>query len=111
MPLADDWDLRDFQVHIIAVHTKQQYNYWLNFHLQLAGFCVFPIDFPTVPHDQCRNRIMLHGANTKAEVEAVANAICAWAKEMILLEKDRPGKPPRIPTAAQKVFAMASITN
>lgn len=66
--------------------TRQRYNWWLVFHLQLNGISAFPIDFPTVPKGQSRIRLMFHGGNTEAEVDSLVATICNWAKEMVEIE-------------------------
>ncbi|KAJ4411017.1 putative secondary metabolism biosynthetic enzyme [Gnomoniopsis sp. IMI 355080] len=110
IPVIDAWESRDWLAHIVPVWTRQRYNFWLVFHLQLAGFGAFPIGFPTVPKGQERIRIMFHGSNTFAEVDGLAAAICAWAKEMIDIEKRGEKNGQVVPKAAQKVYAlMATI--
>ncbi|RYO74618.1 hypothetical protein DL764_010771 [Monosporascus ibericus] len=105
IPLIDDWESRDFLVHIVPLWTRQRYNFWLVFHLQLSGFCAFPIDYPTVPKGQSRIRLIFHGANTEADVEGLAATICNWAQEMIDIEKKGAGAK-KVPKAAQQVYAL-----
>ncbi|KAI0393943.1 5-aminolevulinate synthase [Xylariaceae sp. FL0594] len=87
VPLAEGWEDRDFLTHIITVSTRQQYTYWLYFHLQLESFSVFPVGYPVVPHGQSRMRIIMHAHNTQREVELLVEAIFAWVEEMLMLEK------------------------
>ncbi|KID94116.1 Pyridoxal phosphate-dependent transferase, major domain protein, partial [Metarhizium majus ARSEF 297] len=110
IPLVDDWEGREFQTHIIPLWTRQRYNWWLVFHLQLAGIAAVPIDYPTVPKGQSRIRIMLHSANTEAEVELLASTICEWAQEMIRIEElgEVKGKTPK---AAQQVYALMAAAS
>ncbi|KAK2748480.1 putative secondary metabolism biosynthetic enzyme [Myotisia sp. PD_48] len=105
IPISDDWESAEFVAHIVAVWTRQRYNWWLVFHLQLAGISAFPIDYPTVPKGQSRIRVMFHAANTEEQVDFLANTICDWAKEMIEIEEgvDAKGK---IPRAAKQVYAL-----
>ncbi|KAI0193451.1 putative aminotransferase [Astrocystis sublimbata] len=110
IPLLDVRDTQQFITHIVALWTRQRYNYWLVFQLQLAGFCAFPMDYPTVPKGQSRIRLMIHGGNTEAEVEALATCICDFAREMIDIEKkgaDATGRT-GIPKAAQQIYALMS---
>ena len=104
IPVMNDWESNDFNTHIVPVRTRQRYNWWLVFHLQLNGVSAFPIDFPTVPKGQSRIRLMFHGANTESEVEFLATTICNWAKEMIDIEGTE-GKR-KMPRAAQQVYAL-----
>lgn len=109
IPVCEDWESRDFVAHIVPVWTRQRYNWWLVFHLQLSGISAFPIDFPTVPKGQSRIRLMFHAANTEGEVEFLATTICNWAKEMIDIEEGAENKV-KMPKAAQQVYAlMATI--
>lgn len=105
IPIIEDWESQEFLVHIVPVWTRQRYNFWLVFHLQLSNFCAFPIDYPTVPKGQGRIRLMFHGANTEAEVEGLATTICNWAKEMIDIEKGGESGP-KVPKASQQVYAL-----
>ncbi|KAI1388533.1 5-aminolevulinate synthase [Hypoxylon trugodes] len=105
IPIMDAWETQEFHTHIVPVWTRQRYNWWLVFHLQLSGISAFPIDYPTVPKGQSRIRLMFHAANTESQVEFLATTICNWAKEMIDIEEgtDNQGK---IPKAAQQVYAL-----
>jgi 8-amino-7-oxononanoate synthase len=105
IPLSEGWEAREFLVHILPVWTRQRYNYWLVFHLQLAGICAFPIDYPTVPRGQSRIRLIFHGGNTEAEVDALVAALSGFADEMVAIEKAGDGAP-KVPRAAQQVYAL-----
>ncbi|KAK4118951.1 class II aminotransferase/8-amino-7-oxononanoate synthase [Parathielavia appendiculata] len=106
IPLSKDWESREFVTQIVPVWTRQRYNYFLVFHLQLAKFCAFPIDFPVVPKGTSRVRLVFHATNTEAEVEGLAQAIAQWAEEMVDIEKSAKGV--RIPTAARQVYSWMS---
>jgi 8-amino-7-oxononanoate synthase len=82
--------------------TRQRYTKFLCYHLQLQGLNCFPIDYPVVPRGFNRLRIVFHATNTEAEVEHLANSICEWAQEMLLLEESGKGGV-RIPSAARQV--------
>ncbi|KAI0468002.1 putative aminotransferase [Xylaria cf. heliscus] len=105
VPLCDDWETRDFISHVISIRTRDKYSYWLAFHLQFAGYCLFPIDYPVVPKGQSRVRLVIHGGNTEAEVEGMANSLFEWAQEMIDIETGD-GSGPKIPKAAMKVYEL-----
>ena len=110
IPVSEDGESRDFVAHVVPVWTRQRYNWWLVFHLQLSGISAFPIDFPTVPKGQSRIRLMFHAGNTEAQVDFLATTICDWAKEMIDIEEGVEGKG-NMPKAAQQVYAsMAANT-
>lgn len=102
IPLAEDWESRPEHTHICPVWTHKRYNYYLFFHLQLAKYCAFPIDFPVVPKGKSRIRIIFHATNTEEEVMGLAAAICEWAEEMLAIEDS--GKSARLPSAARKVY-------
>lgn len=105
VPLAEEWEDHDFLVHCVPVWTRQRYNYWLVFHLQLNGICAFPIEHPVVPKGQSRVRLIFHGGNTEDDVDKLVTALCAFAQEMIELEKE-PKDVPKVPKAAQQVYAL-----
>ncbi|KAI9151266.1 5-aminolevulinate synthase [Paramyrothecium foliicola] len=105
IPLCEDWEDNDFLTHIIPVWTRQRYNYFLVFHLQLSGICAFPIDYPTVPKGQGRIRLIFHGCNTEAEVDKLVDRICKFAREMIDIEKEE-GTTQKLPEAARRVYAL-----
>ncbi|KAI1173518.1 putative aminotransferase [Nemania sp. FL0916] len=105
VPLCDDFEERDFISHVIPIRTREKYSYWLSFHLQLGGYCLFPIDYPVVPKGQSRVRLIIHGGNTEAEVDGMAESLFEWAKEMIEIEKSGDGGP-KIPKAALKVYGL-----
>ncbi|KAL8750604.1 MAG: hypothetical protein Q9199_006964 [Rusavskia elegans] len=105
IPVSEDWDSRGWLAHCVPLWTRQRYNYWLVFHLQLSGVSAFPIDYPTVPKGQSRIRLMFHGANTEAEVETLVSIICDFAQEMIEIEESgEVGQ--KVPKAAQQVYAL-----
>ena len=110
VPLSEDWEERDFLVHIVPVWTRQRYNWWLVFHLQLSGIAAAPIDFPTVPKGQSRIRLMFHAANTESQVDHMATTICNWAKEMIEIEESE-GSKGKVPKAAQQVYALMAANS
>lgn len=106
VPLSEDWDSREFLTHIVPVWTRQRYNYFLVFHLQLSGICAFPIDYPTVPKGQGRIRLMFHGGNTEAEVNSLVKSLCDFAREMVAIEKAGDQAQTKVPKAAQQVYAL-----
>ncbi|KAI8944852.1 putative aminotransferase [Xylaria longipes] len=105
VPLCDDWETRDFISHVTPIRTRDKYSYWLAFYLQFAGYCLFPIDYPVVPKGQSRVRFVIHGGNTEAEVEGMANSLFEWAQEMIDIETGG-GNDPKIPKAAMKIYEL-----
>lgn len=105
IPVSEDWDSREWLAHCVPLWTRQRYNYWLVFHLQLSGISAFPIDYPTVPKGQSRIRLMFHAANTEAEVETLVSILCDFAQEMIDIEEGGEAVL-KIPKAAQQVYAL-----
>ncbi|VUC30986.1 unnamed protein product [Clonostachys rosea] len=105
IPLSEDMEERDFLVHVIPIRTRQRYSYWLTFHLQLAGYCIFPIDYPVVPKGKSRVRLIVHGSNTEAQIDGIAKAICDWSREMIEIETSVDSGS-KMPKSAQQVYAL-----
>ncbi|CAK3821216.1 Pyridoxal phosphate-dependent transferase, major domain [Lecanosticta acicola] len=104
IPVAEDWETTDWHAHIVPLWTRQRYNWFLVFHLQLAGISALPVDYPTVPKGQGRIRLMFHAANTEREVEHLANTVGDWAREMIEIEDGV--KENKVPVAAQQAYAL-----
>lgn len=103
IPNMNDWESRPFVTHVANFMTRQRYTVYLCWHLQLAGFNCFPIDYPVVPRGSNRLRVVFHAHNTEAEVEGLATALCEWAREMLDIEEsDAKG---RLPAAARQVIA------
>jgi 8-amino-7-oxononanoate synthase len=100
----DDWESQAFVSQILPLRTRPKHNYFLAFHLQLAGYSVYPISFPGVAKGKDRVRIAFHAANTDAEVEALAACICDWAKEMLEIEEAGDGE--RLPAAAGRYYTL-----
>lgn len=111
IPVSEDWQSRDFVTHIVPVRTRPHYNYWLCFHLQLSGIAAVPNDFPIVPKGQDRIRVMVHAANTEAEVDLLATTICKWAEEMIEIEGQYGKENGKVPKAAQQVYALMAAND
>ena len=105
IPILEDWESRECVAHCVPLWTRQRYNYWLVFHLQLNGISAFPIDYPTVPKGQSRIRLMFHSANSEAEVDTLASVICDFAQEMISIEESGDDGS-KVPKAAQQVYAL-----
>lgn len=99
----EDWESRPFVTHVAPIMTRQRYTVYLCWHLQLAGFNCFPIDYPVVPRGLNRLRVVFHAHNTEAEVEGLAAALCEWAREMLDIEES--GAKGRLPSAARQVIA------
>lgn len=104
IPLHEDWESRPFVTQIVPIRTRPRQNFFLAFHLQLAGFSAFPIYFPVVPKGAERVRLVFHASNTDAEVEALVVCICAWAEEMLEIEECSDGV--RLPAATRRAYAL-----
>ncbi|GAT18901.1 aminotransferase class I and II [Aspergillus luchuensis] len=102
-------DVQPVLTQIIQLRTRTKHNFYLAFHLQRAGFSVFPISYPVVPKGTERVRIIFHASNTDAEVKALVAAIAEWAQEM--LEIERSGDRTRVPAAARHVYALIAQAN
>ncbi|GFF35666.1 8-amino-7-oxononanoate synthase [Aspergillus udagawae] len=104
IPVAEDYESLDFVTHIVPIWTRQKYNWWLFFHLQLAKIAVVPIDYPQVPKGKSRVRVMIHAGNTEKEVDYLVATLCDFANEMIDIEEG--GEKGKIPKAAQEIYAL-----
>lgn len=100
----DDWESQAFVSQILPIRTRPKHNYFLAFHLLLAGYSAYPISFPGVAKGKDRVRLVFHAANTDDEVEALAVCICDWAKEILEIEEAGDGE--RLPAAASRYYAL-----
>ena len=105
IPLSEDWQTRRFVTQFVPLWTRQRYNYYLMFHLELAGMCTAPIDPPTVPRGTGRVRLVIHASNTEAQIHKLAISICEWAQEMLEIENTS-GNSGKIPTATSQVYSL-----
>lgn len=109
LPTYEDADVQPFLTQIIQLRTRTKHNFYLAFHLQRAGFSVFPISYPVVPKGTERVRIIFHASNTDAEVNSLVAAIAEWAQEMLEIESS--GDRTRVPAAARHVYALIAQAN
>lgn len=93
-----------YHSHILPIRTRNNYSYYLCFHLHFNNFCAFPVEYPTVPKDQSRVRLAFHADNTVEQVDGLVAVICEWAEEMMRIE-DRKNGDENIPRAARMVYS------
>ncbi|KAI1826772.1 class II aminotransferase/8-amino-7-oxononanoate synthase [Xylaria intraflava] len=104
IPNATDFESREYLSHISYIATRQRYNEYLYFHLQLRGFKVLAVDYPIVPKGKNRIRLVFQAHHTDAQIEGLVEAICEWAQEMLDIEANPRGEN-KIPSAARQVYA------
>jgi 8-amino-7-oxononanoate synthase len=111
VPLSEDWESRpdEATTQFVPVWTRHRYNYYLMFHLQMRNMFAFPIDPPVVPRGTGRIRLVVHADNTEAQVEALADAICEWGREMLDIESGKAVA--TVPSAARKVYALMASSD
>ncbi|KAI0010189.1 5-aminolevulinate synthase [Xylariaceae sp. FL0662B] len=102
--ISEGWQNSKFHAHIVPVWTRQKYTWWLLFHLLLSHISAQPVDYPSVPKEKKRIRIIFHAANTEGQVQHLADTLCDFAREMINIEEN--GEVDRVPQAAQQVYAL-----
>lgn len=108
VPLSDGWESQPFVTQVVPVWTRPHQNLFLVFHLQMAKFCAYPIDFPVVPKGAPRVRVVFHNHNTEAEVEGLAHTLYEWAQEMLDIEDGKVTS--KIPAAARQAFSWTAET-
>ncbi|KAF9763193.1 hypothetical protein IL306_003221 [Fusarium sp. DS 682] len=109
VPLAEDWESREFLTHIVAVRTaKPRYEQYLFFHLLLANINAYATSYPTVPKGQHRVRVVFHAHNTVDQVDALVTAICDWAHEMINIEDG--DSEHTLPSATRQIYALEGLS-
>ncbi|KAI1291194.1 class II aminotransferase/8-amino-7-oxononanoate synthase [Xylaria venustula] len=110
VPGANDFESRDYLSHISYIMTRQRYNQYLYFHLQLRGFKVLAVDYPVVPKGTNRIRLVFKAHHTDAQIESFVDAVCEWAQEMLEIEAN-PRQGNKIPSAARQVYACRDAMN
>ncbi|KAF1974179.1 8-amino-7-oxononanoate synthase [Bimuria novae-zelandiae CBS 107.79] len=103
-PLAEDWELREVQSHVVPIHTRPRHEQYLFFHMSLAGMNAYNISYPIVPKGSSLVRMIFHAHNTEHKVDIAVAAICDWAAEMLDIEAS--GSTTALPKAAHQVYAM-----
>ncbi|KAK3385760.1 5-aminolevulinate synthase [Podospora didyma] len=86
VPLADGWEDRVVNTHLLAIFTRPKSFWWMYYHLLSAGYRTFPASYPAVPPGQSRLRVIIHAHNTEEQVEGFVDAIYAWVQEMLDIE-------------------------
>ena len=106
MPLFEQEspDSLPFVSPIVPIWTRPKHHLYLSFHLHLAGFQAFPINFPVVPKGTQRVRILLKASHTDEQVNALVACISAWAEEMLEIEDDKGGV--SLPSAARQAYSL-----
>lgn len=106
--MGEAWENKKMYTHIVPAWTRQEYTWWLLFHLLLARISAQPVEYPSAPKGKSRIRIIFHAANEEKQVEHLAGTLCDFAKEMIEIEES--GEIGRVPRAAQQVYALMQGT-
>lgn len=102
VPLAEGWEDREFNTHLLAISTKPKSFWWMYYHLLSASFRTFPVVYPVVPPGQSRLRVIIHAHNTAEQVRQFVGAIYAWVQEMVDIEAGAGSE--LVPKAAKEVY-------
>jgi 8-amino-7-oxononanoate synthase len=102
VPLADGWEDRVINTHLLAIFTRPKSFWWMYYHLLSASFRTFPATYPAVPPGQDRLRVIIHAHNTEEQVRGFVNAIYAWVQEMMDIETGTAAEP--VTKAAKEVY-------
>lgn len=89
MPESEGWEQRKLLIQIVPIWTHARDNHHLAAHLHLADHKAFPVDYPIVPRDQGRIRLVFHAANTKKELDSLIAIICGWAQEVLEFKTEK----------------------
>ncbi|KAK4203182.1 polyketide synthase [Triangularia verruculosa] len=102
VPLADGWEEREINTHLLAIFPRSKSFWWLYYHLLSAGFRTFPATYPAVPPGEGRLRVIIHAHNTEEQVRGFVNAIFAWVQEMMDIDAGKASEP--VTKAAKQVY-------
>ena len=104
VPLADEWEDRQVQSHIVAVKVRGGHEASLFFHMLMANMNAYAIQYPVVPKGTGLIRCVFHAHNTRDEVDRLVATIGEWALEMLQIE--RGDSKSTVPTALRRALAM-----
>ncbi|KAM4066859.1 aminotransferase class I and II domain-containing protein [Hirsutella rhossiliensis] len=79
--VEEDWRLHRFRTAVTPLITQPGESRALQAQLLKDGFLVHALQYPIVPLDSERLRIMLHADNTPQQVESFVEAIMRWARQ------------------------------
>ena len=102
VPLAEGWEDRAINTHLIAISTRPKSFWWMYYHCLSAGFRTFPVTYPAVAPGQGRLRCIIHAYNTEQQVSEFVDAIYVWVQEMMDIEAGTAAEP--VTTAAKEVY-------
>jgi 8-amino-7-oxononanoate synthase len=77
-----------FLAPIIPFVTKNGKSIDLRDSLRRKGFLVHASQFPAVPRDSERVRIVIHEDNTETQMTALVSAIMEWSSHQMAMAKD-----------------------
>lgn len=68
VPLAEEWDLRPYNSHIVPLKLRRGHEHYLFVHLAMANMNAYAISYPIVPKGTGRIRLvfMLRTLNKKS---------------------------------------------
>ncbi|KAF2462909.1 8-amino-7-oxononanoate synthase [Lindgomyces ingoldianus] len=101
VPLAEEWEERSVQSHVIPIKVRPGHESSLFVHLLIANINAYPISYPTVPRGTALIRLVFHAHNTRAEIDYLLKTIGAWVVEMLSIER---GESSNTVPAAQRQF-------
>ncbi|KAI1345313.1 5-aminolevulinate synthase [Xylaria sp. FL0043] len=102
VPLADGWEDRMINTHLLAVSTRPKSFWWMYYHLLSASFRTFPVTYPVVAPGQGRLRVIIHAHNTEEQIRGFVTAIYVWVHEMMEIEAGTAPEP--VTKAAKEVY-------
>lgn len=102
VPLAEGWEDRVVNTHLLAISTKSKSFWWMYYHVLSASYRTFPVTYPVVPPGQSRLRVIIHAHNTEEQVGGFVDAIYAWVQEMMDIEAGTGAEP--VTKAAREVY-------
>lgn len=83
IPSRDGYEHKDIVTQIVPIWTRARDNHHLAAHLHYADVTAWPVDYPVVPKEQGRVRLVLHAHNTPAQIDLLVKVIMEWANEML----------------------------
>ncbi|PYH43605.1 aminotransferase class I/II-fold pyridoxal phosphate-dependent enzyme [Aspergillus saccharolyticus JOP 1030-1] len=86
LPTERGWQSRVFKSAIFGLITQPGKARYLAESLQQAGFWVNAVEFPIVPKELGRVRLMIHADNTAEQIDTVVQMIMRWAVGQMKLD-------------------------
>ncbi|KAF9889904.1 synthase [Aspergillus nanangensis] len=83
IPAGKDYAQKPFLTQIVPIWTRARDNHHLAAHIHFGDMTAWPVDYPVVPKEQGRVRLVFHAGNDRQQIDRLVGVIMEWAGEML----------------------------